>query len=92
VGLPNETEKSFDDYRNFVIEEFLSESIFFKRKMTQGAFWVSMSNDLANQFFRDERWIFGCKFWDAFKLIDHGISKLDKSEFAKRKPGFQNLA
>ena len=87
VGPPNENEKSFNDYRNIVIEEFLSESLFFKRKMTQGAFWTFIEKDVANQFFRDERWICGFKFWDAFKLIDHGIDK-NNLEVLNRKPGF----
>lgn len=64
--------KGFDDYRNNVITEFDSESIFFKSRMTQGLFWTSLDKDLANQMVREERWIFGMKYKDVLKLIDHG--------------------
>jgi hypothetical protein len=87
VGTYNEDEKSFNDYRNVITDEFLTQTIFFKRKMTQGAFWTAIDKDLANQFFRDERWFCGFKFWDAYKLIDHGIDK-GNLKFLPKKPGF----
>lgn len=88
VGPPNENEKSFNDYRNFIIEELISEYSIFKRKMTQGAFWVALEKDLANQFFRDERWLCGIKFWDATKFIDHGFDKDKVSDNKKKVAGF----
>ncbi len=89
VGPPNKGENEFNDYRNTIIKEFYNESPLFKRKMTQGAFWTAFDQELAIQFFRDERWLFGLKFWDAMKFIDHGISE-NAPPVAKRKPGFIN--
>lgn len=75
VGLETLNKKAFDDYRNGTILEFESSSIFLKRKMTQAAFWTALDKDLADQLFRDERWIFGIKYKDEIKTIDHGAEK-----------------
>lgn len=88
VGPPNVGEKEFNEYRNNIIKELYGESSIFKRKMTQGAYWTSYDKDLAIQFFRDERWLLGIKFWDATKFIDHGIN--DSEVSTKKKPGFIN--
>ena len=79
VGFQLATGKSFDDYRNLILENFKDENIFFKRKLSQGAFWTSIDKDLANQFFRDERWLFNMKYKDEIKLIDHGVEPIEKS-------------
>jgi len=89
VGSSNKGENEFNDYRNAIIAEFYSKSSGFKRKMTQGAFWVAFDQDLAIQFFRDERWLFSWKFWDAVKFIDHGIGESVPIS-TKKKPGFIN--
>ena len=83
------SEEEFNSYRNVIIEEFFKEKPFFKRKMTQGAFWVAFDQELASQFFRDERWLFGMKFWDATKFIDHGVNGSIPMT-TKKKPGFIN--
>jgi hypothetical protein len=70
--LKKETISDFNEFRDGVIKEFSTENIFFRRKLTQGAFWVSLENDLADQLFRDERWFFGVKYHDELKTIDHG--------------------
>jgi hypothetical protein len=65
--------KNFNEHRNILSEEFNTESIFYKRKITQGAFWTAIDKDLANQYFRDECWLFNIKYKDELKFIDHGI-------------------
>ena len=76
--------KEFDDSCNLCIEKFSKGSSMFKRKITQGLYWTALDRDLANQFLRDERWLWGMKFWDTVKIIDHGgyedvgIGKEDK--------------
>jgi len=67
-----ETSKEFNTSREECTRGFFSGISLFKRKLTQGLYWTSLDKDLANQFFRDERWFCGIKFWDAMKTIDHG--------------------
>ncbi len=74
VGKQTIDSQAFDDYRTGIVEEFHSENIFFKRKLTQGAFWTAIDKELANQYFRDERWLFNFKYKDELKFIDHGTN------------------
>ncbi len=63
--------KSFDDYRNGINKEFLSKKPFRRNRITQGLCWTDLDKDLANQYIREEAWLFGWKFRDNLKLIDH---------------------
>ena len=71
--------ETFNTYRDNIIKEFNTESIFFKKKLTQAAFWTIIDKDLANQYFRDERWFFNIKYKDEIKFIDHGVEELPKT-------------
>lgn len=64
-------EKAFDDYRDILNQEFLSEKPFRRNRVTQGLFWTDLEKDLANQYVREEAWIFGWKYRDNLKLVDH---------------------
>jgi len=77
-----EDKKIFDDLREDIKKEFDSESIFFKRKMSQFAFWTVIDKDLANQYYRDEKWLFGIKYKDELKLIDHGTEELTSGKIS----------
>ena len=79
VGMLTQNSKAFDDYRNLVGDDFHIEKAVLKKKFTQGAYWTSLEKDLANQYFRDEVWIFGIKVKDALKFIDHGFEPIEKS-------------
>ena len=79
VGFQMINGKSFDDYRNFILEEQQKDNTIFKRKLSQGAFWTALDKDLANQFFRDEKWFFNFKYKDEIKLIDHGVEPNEKT-------------
>lgn len=68
------TSDEFNKLRSGILEEFYSESIFRKQKLSQAAFWFELDKDLANQYFRDERWFFGIKYLDEIKFIDHSVS------------------
>lgn len=72
--------RNFDSSRDNIVKEFISSSIFMRRKLTQGAYWTSIDKDLADQYIRDERWIFGMKVRDDLKIIDHwpGNDAVDK--------------
>jgi hypothetical protein len=72
MGLQVINMKDFDDYRNVLVERFNKKTPLFKRKLTQSLYWTSLDKDLANQFYRDERWFCGFKYCDTVKLIDHG--------------------
>lgn len=63
--------KAFDDYRDAINNEFNSENIFKKVRVTQGLIWTNLDKDLANQYVREEYWIFGIKVRDNIKFIDH---------------------
>jgi len=76
MGVQALSSKDFDDQRNTIVDSFATTSPFYKRKLTQSLYWTSLDKDLANQFWRDERWLFGVKFWDIIKLIDHGSDDL----------------
>ena len=76
VGPQSLNKRAFDDYRNFVLDEFTNESIFKKRKLSQAAYWTAIDKEIADQYFRDEVWIFGIKVRDEIKVIDHGFDGL----------------
>jgi len=76
VGNQNQSNKAFDEYRTAIVEEFMSQKLFSQKKITQGAFWTALDKDLAQQYIRDERWIFGLKYHDDLKLIDHGLEEV----------------
>lgn len=67
------TGESFDGYRRSILGEFESESIFFKKRLTQGLIWTSLDKDLANQYWREERWFYGVKYRDELRIVDHGV-------------------
>lgn len=68
--------KEFDKSKDKCVEEFLSGKPTFKRKITQGLYWTAMDKDIANQYIRDERWLWGrIKFWDTIKVINHGVKE-----------------
>ena len=73
VGMQAKSSNNFDDYRNIISEEFTIGNVIFRKRFTQGAYWTSLEKDLANQYFRDETWLFGIKLKDAIKFIDHGV-------------------
>ena len=70
--LKFEDKEGFNISREECVTLFHSGGSMFKRKITQGLYWTDLDKDLANQFFRDERWFLGVKFWDGLKTIDHG--------------------
>jgi hypothetical protein len=72
MGLQAISSKDFDDQRNIIVDKFSREGLCYKRKLTQSLYWTSLDKDLANQYWRDERWFLGIKFCDILKLIDHG--------------------
>lgn len=88
VGLPLLSPKSFDDYRNFIVDELNSQNILFKKKISQGIYWASLDKDIANQYVREEKWIFGLKYKDELKLIDHGFLN-DEDIKLNRNVGFK---
>jgi hypothetical protein len=67
--------KSFDDYRDVIQEDFSTWKTGFRQKSSQGVFWISSDKDLANQFVRNEVWLFGFKIKDSLRLIDHNIKE-----------------
>lgn len=75
--------KAFDDYRDFINQEFLTETVFKKKRLTQGLFWTDFDKDLANQYIREEVWIFGIKIADSIKLIDHCTENNDGKKNVK---------
>jgi hypothetical protein len=79
VGIITKDLESFNNYRNELIDELNSESIWHKQRFTQGAFWTELDSNLANQYFRDERWFFGIKYFDELKFIDHGLNINNKN-------------
>ena len=79
------SEKIFDDYRNKISEEFASEKMLYKHKLTQGLYWSDFDNNLANQFVREEAWLLGIKVKDNVKFIDHCFNA---DEMNKKKIGF----
>jgi len=80
MGLQAISSKDFDDQRNIITERFSSKGLCFKRKLTQSLYWTSLDKDLANQYWRDERWFMGIKFWDVLKLIDHGAEGVNSNK------------
>ena len=80
VGVQLKDTENFDDYRNHILDEQDKDTnTLFRRKLSQGAFWTSLDKDLANQYFRDEKWFFGWKYKDEIKLIDHGTAVESKN-------------
>ena len=77
VGPQTQNKKAFDDYRNFMLDEFVTESVFRKRKLSQAAYWTALDKEIADQYFRDEVWIFGVKVKDEIKVIDHGFEGIN---------------
>ena len=77
--------KRFDNSRDNIVEEFGSTRVFTKRKLTQGAYWTAIDKDLADQYIRDEKWIFGMKVRDELKIIDHW----DENMGVTKKLGFK---
>jgi len=75
VGVQRINEKAFDDQRNKIYEEFTAGCVFYKHKLTQGLFWTELENNLANQYVREEAWLFGLKIKDNVKFIDHCIEE-----------------
>ena len=75
------SEKSFDDFRNVINDEFESKTLLFKNRTTQGMCWLSDESNLANQYIRTETWIFGFKLKDDLKIIDHIV--LDQEDDKK---------
>lgn len=68
-------EKAFDDARDKIHEEFNREKLWYKHKLTQGLFWTDLESNLANQYVREEAWLFGIKIKDNIKFIDHCIEE-----------------
>jgi hypothetical protein len=82
MGLQALSSKEFDDSRNILVERFTGSLGVYKRRLTQSLYWTSLDKDLANQYWRDERWLFGVKICDIVKLIDHG-SQEENDKFNK---------
>jgi hypothetical protein len=68
--------RDFSENRIKCRNAFYSSRSLFKRRITQGLYWTSLDKDIANQYYRDERWFCGMKFWDAMKSIDHGVDDI----------------
>jgi len=85
IGEQTVSENSFNEHRDFVISDFQGNRSLYKRKMSQGAFWTLLDKDLANQYFRDEKWLFGFKIRDEIKLIDHGTGNIISKEVGFKK-------
>jgi hypothetical protein len=88
VEIQRINEKAFDDYRNLINMEFTRTKLFYKQRLTQGLCWVDIENNIANQYFREEAWLFGFKTRDNLKLIDHMI--VDENSKRKGSVGFIN--
>lgn len=81
-------ENAFDEYRNTINEEFLSKPTFRRNKITQGLYWTDLDKDLANQYVREEAWLFGWKYRDNLKLIDHCAKDTKDTNKPSGKIGF----
>jgi hypothetical protein len=64
-------EKTFNSLCDSANNNFRRGSSIFKHRISQSVFWDKVEKDLADQFFRDERWLFGIKYADEIKFIDH---------------------
>jgi len=71
---------NFTNYRKTIREEFNDSSAVRKTKFTQGLYWTDFDKDLADQFLREEVWLFGIKIRDAIKIIDHCSSLPNKNK------------
>jgi hypothetical protein len=79
----------FNKFRQEIMDEFSSESLWHKQRLTQTAFWTKLDKDVAVQYFRDERWFFGLKYFDEIKLVDHGIDPKGDSDYNSKGVGFK---
>lgn len=75
TGLSDVSE--FNKNRQDILEEFESSNLLFRRKFTQAAHWISLDKDLANQYFREEKWFCGWKYKDEIKIINHSADSIN---------------
>lgn len=76
-------EELFNDSVKIVGDSFKTSCPFKKKKITQGLFWSNLDKDIADQFIREEAWLFGIKFIDNIKFINHYVDYSDKDKNSK---------